>query len=474
MHRLLSAPPFRHPRDREIFRLAIPTFFALVSEPLFLLTDSAVVGRLGTDELAGLGIASQVLMTFASLCVFLAYGTTSAVARRFGAGEIGAGIRYGIDGLWLAVLIGVAVIAVFFPLSPWLVSALGASDSVAPHALTYLRISLLSTPALLVIMAGTGVLRGLQDARTPLFVAVGANLTNIVLCVLFVFGLGWGIAGSAWATVVAQSAGAAVYITVVARAARRNRISIAPSRDGLKSSMSAGFALFVRTVSLRVVLLLTTAVAARLGDAEVAANHVAFQLWSLLVFAMDAIAIAGQAVIGRYLGSGDARGARALTRRMVEWGVMLGIVFTVLVFAVRPVAALPFTTDVQVAALVLNALVVVALLQPLSGVVMVLDGVLMGAGDQRYLAWAGLWTMLAFLPCALLVPWATPQGSPHGLTALWLAYGVWIAARGVTLVLRIRGDAWLVTGASRPTGRVSGSDRPAPGRDRGSTPRSSR
>ncbi|RCV55464.1 MATE family efflux transporter [Marinitenerispora sediminis] len=450
MPRLLSAPPFRHAHDREIVRLAVPTFFALITEPLFLLTDSAVIGHLGTAPLGGLGVASQVLMTLANLCVFLAYGTTSAVARRFGAGDVTAGMRHGVDGMWLAVLLGAAIVAAGWPMAPWLVDWLGASPAVAPHALVYLRISLLSIPALLVIMAGTGVLRGLQDARTPLVVAVSANLANIVLCVTFVIGFGWGVAGSAWATVIAQTAGAAVYVAVVGRAARRHSVVLRPSLAGLRASATAGFALFVRTVSLRVVLLMTTAVAARLGDPEIAAHQVAFQLWSLLVFSMDAIAVAGQAIIGRQLGSADVAGTRAATRRMVEWGVMLGIVFAVLVLLVRPWAALPFTTDPQVAGLLSGVLLVVALLQPVSGVVMVLDGILMGAGDQRYLAWASFWTMLAFVPFGLLLPWAAERTAVPGLVGLWLAFGVWMLVRGLTLGLRARGGAWLVTGATRP------------------------
>ncbi|TDQ55503.1 MATE family efflux transporter [Actinorugispora endophytica] len=446
MPRLLSAAPFRHPRDREILRLAVPTFFALISEPLFLLTDSAVVGRLGTEALGGLGVAGQVLLTLANLCVFLAYGTTAAVARRFGAGQTGPGIRHGVDGLWLAVLIGAATVAAGWPLAPWLVQALGASEAVFPYALTYLRISLLSLPALLIIMAGTGVLRGLQNARTPLLVAVGSNLANIVLCVLFVLVLDWGIAGSAWATVIAQTAGAAVYLAVVGRAARRHGVSLAPTLTGVRAAATAGFALFVRTVSLRVVLVVMTAIAARLGDPEIAAHQVVSLLWSLLVFALDAIAIAGQAIIGRYLGASDTVGARGATRRMVEWGVLLGLVFTVLVLALRPWVWIPFTDDPRVRALILAALVVVALLQPLGGVVMVLDGILMGAGDQRYLAWASLWTMLVFLPFAALVPLLSPPGT-GGLTLLWSAFAVWMLARGVTLGLRAAGSAWLVTGA---------------------------
>ncbi|MGW9349862.1 MATE family efflux transporter [Nocardiopsis flavescens] len=449
MPRPLSAAPFRHRHDREIFALAVPTFFALVSEPLFLLTDSAIVGTLGTAALAGLGIAGQVLLTLVAVCIFLAYGTTAAVSRKFGAGDVPGGIRDGIDGLWLAVLLGAAAIAIGWPLGPVMVDLLGASPEVAPHALVYLRISLLSTPFLLIVMAGTGVLRGLQDARTPLVVAVASFLGNAVLCAVFVLVLDWGIAGSAWATVLAQGGGAFWYLAVMVRRARREGVSLAPTAAGLRASASAGFALFLRSVSMRVVALVTVAVAARLGDAPVAAHQVSHNIWALLVFAMDAIAIAGQAIVGRYLGAGDVRGTRDATRRMVEWGVMLGVLFTVAVLLVLPWAWVPFTTDPEVRVLITASLVVVALLQPLSGVTMVLDGVLMGAGDQRYLAWASLWTMLVFLPFALVVP-SLGLSALWGVVALWIAYGVWILARAVALGHRARGQAWLVTGAARP------------------------
>ncbi|MCY9786660.1 MATE family efflux transporter [Nocardiopsis sp. EMB25] len=448
MPKLLSAAPFRHRHDREILALAVPSFFALVAEPLFLLTDTAIVGTLGTQALGALGVAGQVLLTLASVCIFLAYGTTAAVARKFGAGDVRGGIRDGVDGLWLAVLLGVAAIAVGWPLGPALVDLLGASADIRPYALTYLRISLLSTPFLLIVMAGTGVLRGLQDARTPLVVAVASYVGNAALCAVFVLVLDWGIAGSAWSTVIAQGGGAFWYVAMIARAARRERVSLAPSLGGLRASASAGFALFLRSVSMRVVLLVTTAVAARLGDESIAAHQVSFNVWALLVFAMDAIAIAGQSIVGRYLGAGDVPGTRDATRRMVEWGVLLGLVFMVLVFAVLPWAPIPFTADPEVRVLIMATLVVAALLQPLSGVTMVLDGVLMGAGDQRYLAWASLWTMLVFLPFALLLP-RLAADELWGLIGLWTAFAVWILARAVTLGVRARGTAWLVTGATR-------------------------
>ena len=448
MATLLSAAPFRHRHDREIFALAIPTFFALIAEPLFLLTDAAIVGSLGTQALGGLGVAGQVLLTLAAVCIFLAYGTTAAVSRKFGAGDIPGGMRDGVDGLWLAILLGVAAIGIGWPLGPWMIDLLGASPEVAPYAITYLRISLLSTPFLLIIMAGTGVLRGLQDARTPLVVAVASYIGNAALCATFVLVLDWGIAGSAWSTVLAQGAGAFWYVATMVRAARREGVSLMPSVAGLKASASAGFALFLRSVSMRVVALVTTAVAARLGDESIAAHQVSYNIWALLVFAMDAIAIAGQSIVGRYLGAGDVRGTKDATRRMIEWGVLSGLVFMVLVFLVLPWAHLPFTSDPRVAGLIMASLVVVALMQPLSGVTMVLDGVLMGAGDQRYLAWASLWTMLVFLPFALVLP-QMMSGAVWSLVGLWIAFAVWILARALTLGLRARGTAWLVTGASR-------------------------
>ncbi|HZB33174.1 MAG TPA: MATE family efflux transporter [Streptosporangiaceae bacterium] len=438
--RLLS----RDPHDREILRLAVPAFGALVAEPLFLLSDSAIVGHLGTAPLGGLGVAGQALSLLVNLCVFLAYGTTAAVARQVGAGNIARAIQQGIDGIWLAIAIGAAVLIVGWPLAPWVVDAFGASAAVAPQAETYLRISLFGIPGMLVVLAGTGVLRGLQDTRTPLRVSIGAFTVNLALNALFVLGFGWGIAGSAWGTVLAQSGGGAVYIAVVLRGARRQNARVRPDAAGLRAAATAGVNLVLRTISLRVVLTVGTAVATRMGDAEIAAYQVGFQVWTLLAFALDAIAIAGQAITGRYLGAGDVAGARGATRRMVQWGVASGVVFGVVVLVVRPWLPALFTDDPAVRALLVSTLVVVALLQPMAGVVFVLDGVLIGAGDVRYLAAAGVVTVAAFLPPAWLV---SARGG--GLVALWLAIGVWMTARLLTLGLRARGNAWLVTGAVR-------------------------
>ncbi|MEV0119718.1 MATE family efflux transporter [Streptomyces sp. NPDC050844] len=434
----------RRRHDREIIALAVPAFGALVAEPLFVMADSAIVGHLGTAQLAGLGVASALLTTAVSVFVFLAYATTAAVARRVGAGDLQAAIRQGMDGIWLALLLGAAVIAVVLPTAPALVELFGASDTAAPYAVTYLRISSLGIPAMLVVLAATGVLRGLQDTKTPLYVAIGGFVANGVLNVGLVYGAGLGIAGSAWGTVIAQFAMAAVYLFVVVRGARRHGASLRPDAAGIRACAQAGAPLLVRTLSLRAILMIATAVAARLGDADVAAHQIILSLWSLLAFALDAIAIAGQAIVGRYLGANDAQGARDVCRRMVQWGIASGVVLGVLVVLARPLFIPLFTSDAAVEDAALPALVVVAIAQPICGIVYVLDGVLMGAGDGPYLAWAMLATLAVFVPVALLVP--TLGG---GLTALWGAMTLMMAVRMITLWLRSRSGRWIVTGATR-------------------------
>jgi putative MATE family efflux protein len=447
--RLLAAA--RNPHDGEILRLAMPAFGALVAEPLFLLADSAIVGRLGTVPLGGLGVASQALSTLVGVSIFLAYGTTAAVARKLGAGRRAAAIRHGVDGLWLAVTIGAAVLAIGWPLASRIVAAFGPTAAVAHQAVIYLQISLLGVPAMLAVLAGTGVLRGLADTRTPLLVAVVANAVNIALNATLVLGLHWGIAGSAWGTVIAQTGSGAAYLLVVARGARRAGVSLRPDFAGIRTAARAGASLVLRTVALQLVLVLMTAIAARQGNDAIAAHQVAMRIWNLFVLALDAIAIAGQVIVGRYLGAGDAAGARVATRRMTGWGAVYGTLFSLLLLAAWPVLPAVFGVAPDVRRLLLAVLLVVIVQQPVAGVVFVLDGVLIGAGDLNYLAVAGLVTLAAFSAGAAAVVL-----THSGLVALWLAYSLWMLARFSTLWLRARGARWLVTGAVRDRSAVGG------------------
>ena len=439
-----SAHDSRRRHDREILALALPAFGALVAEPLFVMADSAIVGHLGTPQLAGLGVAATTLTTGVNIFVFLAYATTAAVARRIGAGDRATAIQQGIDGIWLALALGVLVAAVIVPGAPLLTGLFGAPGNATGYAVTYLQISALGIPAMLAVLAATGVLRGLQDTRTPLTVAVAGFASNAVLNLVLVHGAGLGIAGSAWGTVIAQCGMAAVYLTVVVRGARRHGAPLRPDLAGIRACAGAGVPLLMRTVSLRAVLVIATAVAARLGDAQVAAHQILLTLWSLLAFALDAIAIAGQAVIGRSLGAGDPEGARSACRRMVGWGTAVGILLGVLVAAGRPLFIPLFTSDPAVREALLPALLVVAVSEPVCGAVFVLDGVLMGAGDGPYLAWAMVGTLAVFVPTALAVP-----ALGGALTSLWWAMTLFMLTRLVFLWARTRSGRWIVTGAVR-------------------------
>ena len=434
--------------DREILRLAVPAFLALVAEPLFLLADAAVVGHLGTPQLAGLGIASAVLGSLVSLCIFLAYGTTASVARQVGAGHTRAALTQGVDGLWLAAGLGVLVTAGGVPLTTWLVGLFGPTEDVGTFATTYLRIALVGAAPLLLMLAATGVLRGLQDTRTPLVVAVLGNVANIGLNVWLVYGLGLGIAGSALGSLVAQLASAAALVTVVVRAARRESASLRPDRAGIARAGRAGVPLIVRTLLLRVSLLVMTYAAARLGPTDLATMQLALTIWTFLAFALDAVAIAAQAITGRYLGASDVQGTRVVTHRMQQWGWGSGILTGVTLALVSPVLGRLFTSDPDVLHLLVPVLLVAAVTQPLAGIVFVLDGVLIGAGDAVFLAWAQLVSVALFAPAAVLVVRLAPESGSLALAWLWGAFGVFfMGARAVTLVLRARGGAWIRLGA---------------------------
>lgn len=433
--------------NREILRLAVPALGALVAEPAFLILDSVMVGHLGTSPLAGLGIASAVLQTIVGLMIFLAYSTTPAVARRFGAGNPGDAVSVGIDGMWLALGLGAVLAAAGAVASPALVAAFGASDAVSTEAQTYLTISMWGLPAMLIVFAATGLLRGMQDTMTPLWIAGLGFGANALLNWIFIYGFGWGIAGSAFGTVAAQWGMVAAYVVVIRRLALRHGASMKAQRDGIRGTARSGGWLFLRTVSLRVALLATVAVATGIGTQELAGWQIAFTIFSTAAFALDALAIAAQAMIGKSLGSGDIDQVHRVLRRTVAWGAWFGVIVGAAIAALSGVIGVVFTGDAEIGALVQPAFLVLAIAQPIAGIVFVLDGVLMGANDARYLAIAGLLNLVPFLP-ALWIISATGVDGTAGL--IWLAaafFGIYLLARLGTLGWRVRTDAWTRVGA---------------------------
>jgi putative MATE family efflux protein len=438
---------------KRILALAIPSLGALIAEPLFLLTDTAMVGHLGASALASLGLASTVLTTVIGLLIFLAYATTPIVARRLGAGNRPGALSAGIDGLWLALGLGVILGALGYALTPLVVGWFGAEGDVSLGAVSYLSISWWGLPGMLLVIAATGLMRGLQDTRTPLWIALAGFSANAALNAVLIYGLGLGLIGSALGTVFAQWAMAAVFLAIIIREARAHQVSLAPGLIGIRAAARSGSWLFVRTLSLRVALIATVVVATGLGTRELAAWHIVFTIFSLLALALDALAIAAQALVGHDLGSGDVQTVRQTTSTLMAWGFMGGGMLATLTGLLSPVLPFVMTSDGPLREVLVVVLILLALTLPLSGFVFVLDGVLIGAGDGKYLALTGVLNVVMFAPflwLASITQWEVSGVNLGGLLMLEAAFGVsYIGARALTLGLRARGERWMVTGESR-------------------------
>ena len=457
------APQDARALTRRILALAVPAFGALIAEPLFLLADTAIIGHLGTAQLAGVGIGTTILHTLTGLMIFLAYATTPAVARLIGAGNPAAAMDRGRDGIWLGLLLGAVLAVLGWLAAPALTAALGATGEVQAHAVAYLRWSMPGLPALLAVLAATGVLRGLQDTVTPLVVAGVGFGANIGLNVALVYGLGWGVAGSAVGTSVVQWAMLVTYLFVLAPRFRRSGTAWAPRASGMRATAQVGSWLLLRTASLRAAILITVMAAAGAGDLTPAAHQLVFTLFSTLALALDALAIAAQALIGAELGAARPDEARRLTRTMVRWGLGFGVVTGAVLALAAPVLPGLFTTDPTVQAAATVGLWVLAAGQPVAGYVFVLDGVLIGAGDARYLALAGLVNLMVYAPALWVlaqlatggfgwtVAWPGPNAAvPDAgvqLGLLWLGFaGVYMGMRALTLGWRARRDDWMRLG----------------------------
>jgi putative MATE family efflux protein len=427
------------PYDREIFRLAIPALGALAAEPLYLLVDTAIVGHLGRSQLAALGIAATILGGVFAIFNFLQYGTTAQVARAGGAGEEETARRLGAQAVWLSIGFGAVVAGLVAVLAEPLVALMGGEGETADYAVTYLRIAAIGLPAAFLALGGQGYLRGISDLRTPLVVIVAGNVVNVVLEVLFVYGFDWGIKGSAWGTAIAQLLMGAAFVLVIlgglARDEARPHLALA------RRVLSLGKWIFIRTTALMLSFVLAGAVATRFGDASIGAHQVAFQLWIFLALVLDSIAIAGQIIVGRELGSGRSERAYAASERMIWLSVGLGGAFALTMLALGSVLPRAFTGDDSVLDATALLWPLFALMQPLNGAVFALDGILIGAGDGPFLAGS---MVAAFLACTAILLLALADD--WGIRGVWAALVILILVRLTLMTARFRRGRWLVTG----------------------------
>ncbi|MFG2008206.1 MATE family efflux transporter [Micromonospora sp. NPDC048868] len=427
---------------RRIAALALPALVVLAAEPIYVLVDTAVVGHLGRVPLAALAVGGTVLTLIAWLGTVVAYGTTGRSARRFGAGDRASAVAEGVQASWLALGVGVLVALGMQIGGGALARTLaGGPGEVADAAAQWLRVAALGAPGLLLAAAGNGWLRGVQDMRRPLMFVLGPNVLSAVLCPLLVYPAGLGLVGSAVANVIAQTIGGVLF----AEALVAERVSLRPRPRLIGQQLALSRDLLIRGVAFQASFLSATAVAARFGAAAVGAHQIALQLWFFTALVLDALAIAAQSLIGAALGAGEDAAARHLARRIALLGGACGVAFAVLVAAGAGVVPGWFSSDPQVREQAMLAWPWFVAMLPLAGVVFALDGVLIGAGDVRYLRNLTLLAALGgFLPAIWLA-----YGLDLGLGGIWAGLTLFVVLRLIALLLRLRSGAWAVVGAVR-------------------------
>jgi len=428
--------------DRQILALALPAIATLAAEPLYDITDTAILGHLGTEVLAGAIIATNLLLLASAVFIFLMFGTTASVSRFLGAGRPDEATSHGIGGLWLGAAIGVVVALIMLPLGQILIRWWGATGATADAASTYFNVSLIGFPAFLMMMAGTGFVRGSGNARIPFVVAIATVAGNLALELVLIYGLGLGVAASAGATVVAKWAGAITYVVIVSRAARQRGVPLRPQRRALRQLSATGWPLFVRTAALRGTMAASVALAGRLGPVAVAGYGLAFTIWSFLAYLADGLEVAGQVLVGRRLGESSSDAAREAGNRILRMAVVLGLFASALVVVLRTALPHIFTNDPAVIAVASASLWWVALSQPVNALAFSLDGILVGAGDLRFLAMAMVTAAMAVVPIGVAI---VLTDAP--LWWIWAGMLVFMSLRLIGLGGRYRGDRWVRLGA---------------------------
>ena len=424
--------------DRRIIGLALPALGALIVEPLYTLTDTAIVGHLGSAPLDGLALATTVLNLVGWTSAFLEMATTSRVAFRRARSDADGAAAAATAAYALAVALGVVVGIVVAAAGPPIAHLLGGHGAIEHNATIYLRISAVGMPFLLLTFAGTGHLQGHEDTRTPLRIVLVANLVNVALEVVLVYAAHTGVAGSAWGTVVAQIVAAALFT----RASRR-RISriLTPRRAEVVVLLRNGLELVVRTIALGAALVISTAVAAQVGSATLGGHQIALQVWILLALTLDALAVPAQVYVSTALGAGDVDDAVAVGARCLRLGLVVSVAVGVVTIVASPGLPYAFSSDGAVRSAATVALVICGALQPLAALAFVYDGLLLGAGDYRTLRRVMLLALVAFAPLAA----ATLADHDLGIAGIWLALTCWLAARTLLLGARWRSRAWALS-----------------------------
>lgn len=432
----------RRELDRRIIALAIPALGTLAIEPLYVLVDTAIVGRLGTPQLGGLAIATTILLTVISMTASLEYGVTPDVAFAHGAGRSAEARDVATGALRLAVMIGVPMGALVAAAAHPLVWLLGGRGDVLGYAVTYLRISCVGLPFVLITYVGHGVMRGVNDLRKPLRIVLVANVVNLILEVVAVYWLDLGVAGSAWSTVIVQTGAAMMFLRVL----RPHRGGGRPTSKRMKRLLRSGLHFAVRSIAMFAVWNTATAVAARVDTPTLAAHQVLTQLFMFLALMLDALAIPAQSLVAGALGADDTNQALLIGRTSNRLSLWCAVLLAAVLAGLSPLLPYVFSGDPAVHARLTAGLLILAVMQFPGAIAFAFDGALIGAHDERWLARQAVINLLGFAPLAL----ATLFYPRLGLAGLWGAQLSWMTLRALVNWRRWESRPWLrATGSTQ-------------------------
>lgn len=428
---------------RSIISLALPALGVLAAPPLYLLLDTAVIGRLGAVELAALAAGTTIFSIVTTQLTFLAYGTTARASRAFGRGDAAGAVKEGIQASWVAVFVGLLLLGAILAGADTFARWLAPNPAISSEAAIWLRIAAFAIPLVLLTQAGNGWLRGLQNTRSPLYYVIGglapAALAIIPLVHFF------GLAGSALAVLMGECITASAFVVKLLKEARSRKLALRPEGRLIKSQLVLGRDLIVRSLAFQVAFLSAAAVAGRVGAEALAGHQVQLQLWNLVSLVLDSLAIAAQTLVGATLGGGSKESARWTGREVVKWSTLIALGLAAVFLAGRWFLPGWFTSDSAVIdTMVAGPWWILVAMVPIGGVVFALDGVLLGAGDAAYLRNATVASVvLGFLPPVWLA-WYFGWG----LTGIWCGLLAFMLLRLVFVTLRYRSDDWLRMGAA--------------------------
>lgn len=427
--------------NKQILSLALPTLGFIVISPLLLAIDTAFVGRLGTIPLASLSIATIILNTSFSIFIFLSYGTASKVGKNFGSGNISQAYYYGLQSIWLALLIGIFTCCFLYFYSYQILLFLGVSNQVALLAQTYILVSLPGLFAIIISLACVGLLRGMLDSVTPLiFSAIGA-IINVILTAIFILLFNWGLTGAGIATSISEIIILIGLLTVIVNKAKNYKINFWPSKF-IFTTLFQNIPLLIRSLTLNASFIAVGIVVSSLGTVNIASHQIIYTINVCIILLLDSFAIASQSLIAVEMGKQNREQLIILTKKCFNFNTIMAVILGIALCIFAPYLPLIFTADTVLHSNVVFPIILIGIFLPAISFAFIGDGVLIGAGDTIYLAVAGVINFLIYSIVLSII--YSYFSNTHGLLALWVCMlSIFYGGRAIANTYRLFSYKWI-------------------------------